>query len=111
MQAIPARDFTGSCAGEALPIATLAASTTERLHWTDQAYRWHVNDGHEVLVVLVGVVHMLTRENGQEQAHSLEVGDIFYANLARSLWHNRKVPHARCASSVKAAFDLRWQHH
>lgn len=111
MQAIPARELTASCAWEALPIATLAASTTERLHWTDQAYRWHVNDGHEVLVVLDGVVHMHTRHSGQEQVHCLEVGNIFYVNLSRRLWHNRKVPHARCASSVKAAFDSRWQHH
>ena len=27
---------------------------TVRLHWTDRPYRWHVNDGNEVFVVLDG---------------------------------------------------------
>jgi len=29
--------------------------------------------------VLDGVVHMHTRQHGQEQVHRLQVGDIFYA--------------------------------
>lgn len=79
MQTIHSQDFTGSRAWEALPIATLTGSTTVRLHWTDQPYQWHVNDGHEVFVVLDGVVDMYTRAAGQEQVHRLQVGDIFYA--------------------------------
>ncbi|MEG0318159.1 MAG: cupin, partial [Comamonas sp.] len=53
--------------------------TTVRLHWTDQPYQWHINDGPEVFVVLDGVVHMHTRSDGQESVHRLEVGDIFHA--------------------------------
>ena len=29
---------------------------TVRLHWTDQPYQWHVNDGDEVFAVLDGEV-------------------------------------------------------
>jgi len=79
MQTIHPQDFTGSRAWEALPIATLSGSTTVRLHWTDQPYQWHVNDGHEVFVVLDGVMDMHTRAAGQEQVQRLQVGDIFYA--------------------------------
>jgi hypothetical protein len=35
---------------------------TTRLHWTDQPYRWHVNDGEEVFAVL-------------------ETGDVFFADV------------------------------
>ncbi len=31
---------------------------TVRLHWTDQPYVWHVNDGPEICVVLDGAVDM-----------------------------------------------------
>ena len=79
MQTIHPKDFTGSRAWEALPIATLQGATTVRLHWTDQPYKWHVNDGYEVFVVLDGCVHMHTRTDRQEQVHVLQMGDIFYA--------------------------------
>ena len=54
---------------------------TTRLHWTDQPYRWHINDGEEVFVVLDGQVQMHYRENGTEQMALLNVGDIFYASV------------------------------
>ena len=82
MQILRPTDFTGSRAWDGLPIATLTGSTTVRLHWTDQPYHWHVNDGHEVFVVLDGVVDMHTRSDGPEpveRVHRLQVGDIFYA--------------------------------
>lgn len=53
MKIIRGKDFTGSRAWEALDIANMDGITT-RLHWTDQPYRWHVNDGEEVFVVLDG---------------------------------------------------------
>ena len=81
MQTIHPKEFTGSRAWEALPIATLQGSTTVRLHWTDQPYKWHVNDGEEVFVVLDGQVQMRYRENGEEERVMLEVGDIFYASV------------------------------
>lgn len=54
---------------------------TTRLHWTDQSYRWHVNDGEEVFVVLDGTVEMQFIKNGVEQSVVLETGDIFYASI------------------------------
>ena len=54
---------------------------TTRLHWTDQPYHWHVNDGEEVFTVLSGQVEMFYREEGVEKSVLLFSGDIFYANV------------------------------
>jgi mannose-6-phosphate isomerase-like protein (cupin superfamily) len=54
---------------------------TTRLHWTDQPYKWHINDGEEVFVVLDGSVEMFYKENGAEKSTLLYVGDIFYASV------------------------------
>jgi len=51
-----------------------------RLHWTDQPYHWHVNDGEEVFVVLDGKVDMHYREGVTERMVALGVGDIFHAS-------------------------------
>ena len=50
-----------------------------RLHWTDQPYVWHVNDGPEVFVVVDGVVDMHVRSGGTETCVRLKVGDILHA--------------------------------
>jgi mannose-6-phosphate isomerase-like protein (cupin superfamily) len=50
-----------------------------RLHWTDAPYKWHVNDGTEVFVVLQGLVDMHYRERGQEKIVQLKPGDLFIA--------------------------------
>ena len=80
MDIIRSRKFTGSRAWDALDIASMNGITT-RLHWTDQPYKWHVNDGAEVFAVLDGSVRMLYRENGVETSVDLAVGDIFYASV------------------------------
>ena len=80
MDIIRSREFTGSRAWDALDIASMNRITT-RLHWTDQPYKWHVNDGAEVFAVLDGSVRMLYRENGVETSVDLAVGDIFYASV------------------------------
>jgi mannose-6-phosphate isomerase-like protein (cupin superfamily) len=80
MKIIRPRDFTADRAWGALDIATMGGITT-RLHWTDQPYRWHVNDGQEVFVVLDGRVEMRYREDGAERSAVLEAGDIFYASV------------------------------
>lgn len=54
---------------------------TTRLHWADQPYKWHINDGEEVFIVLDGRVEMRYRENGSVQSSTLETGDIFYASI------------------------------
>ncbi|QPC86773.1 cupin [Mesorhizobium sp. NBSH29] len=78
MRTIKPKNFTGSRAWEALDVETIDQATI-RLHWTDQPYKWHVNDGPEVFVVLDGAVDMYTRTNGEEKIHILNVGDIFHA--------------------------------
>lgn len=78
MKFISPKDFKAERAWGALPIANMNGVTT-RLHWTDEPYRWHTNDGEEVFVVLEGVVEMRYRDGGVEQTRRMEAGDIFYA--------------------------------
>ncbi|MFZ6047769.1 cupin [Pseudomonas sp. CR3202] len=77
---VRSRDFTAERAWGALDIANLDG-TTVRLHWTDQPYVWHVNDGSEVFAVLDGEVEMRYREAGEERRVLLGVGDIFHAEV------------------------------
>lgn len=78
MKKITATDFTGKFAWDALDIAHIPNASI-RLHWTDQPYKWHINDGEEVFVVLQGEVEMYTRNDTREQIWPLQVGDIFHA--------------------------------
>lgn len=64
----------------ATDIAKMGGVTT-RLHWTDQPYKWHVNDGEEVFAVLDGRVEMRYREAGVEHSTILETGDVFHASV------------------------------
>ena len=80
MRFISPKDFTANRAWDALPIANMNGVTT-KLHWTDQPYHWHINDGEEVFVVLDGVVEMHYRDGGQESIRRMAAGDIFYVGL------------------------------
>jgi mannose-6-phosphate isomerase-like protein (cupin superfamily) len=80
MEVIRGKKFKSERAWGAKTIANMHGITT-RLHWTDKPYKWHVNDGEEVFVVLDGVVEMHYRDDGKEKIISLEVGDIFYASV------------------------------
>ncbi|MDJ0749562.1 MAG: cupin domain-containing protein [Woeseiaceae bacterium] len=79
MKFFSASNFTGTSAWDALPIANMRGITTQ-LHWTDQPYRWHVNDGEEVFVVLDGEIDMYYKEGDVERTRRMEVGDIFFAS-------------------------------
>ncbi len=79
MRKISPGDFVGSRAWEAMSIETISGSTTVRLHWSDRPYKWHVNDGPEVFVVLDGEVDMHARIDGETIIHKLRVGDVFHA--------------------------------
>ncbi|MCW5774168.1 MAG: cupin [Rhodospirillaceae bacterium] len=72
------REFTADRAWGALDLAEIDGATV-RLHWTDQPYRWHVNDGPEVFVVLDGTVEMRYREAGAEKRVLLKPADLFVA--------------------------------
>ncbi|SES95217.1 cupin domain-containing protein [Pseudomonas graminis] len=80
MNIIRSKDFTGDRPWAALDIANMNGITT-RLHWTDQPYKWHVNDGQEVFVVLDGQVEMRFKQDGVEEKTVLQTGDIFYASI------------------------------
>ena len=54
---------------------------TARLHWTDQPYRWHVNDGAELFCVLDGEVDMHDRLDGSEHVARRAAGDMFVAEI------------------------------
>lgn len=94
MKIIRSASFTAERAWGALDIANMNGITT-RLHWTDQPYKWHINDGQEVFVVLDGKVDMHYRENGVEQSTLLQVGDIFHAEVG-----TEHVAHPRGAARV-----------
>lgn len=78
MRIIDARTFRPDRPWAALDIAVIGGATV-RLHWTDRPYRWHVNDGEEVFVVLDGTVDMQVRRNGVVESHRLTPGTVFYA--------------------------------
>lgn len=80
MKVIRGSTYRAERAWGAIDIANMEGITT-RLHWTDQPYRWHVNDGEEVFAVLTGRVEMRYREAGVEQRVVLEPGDVFHATV------------------------------
>ena len=63
MQSWSSKDFTADRAWGALDIANFSG-TTVRLHWTDQPYIWHINDGQEVFAVMDGQVAMHVKVDG-----------------------------------------------
>ncbi|MDG9671166.1 MULTISPECIES: cupin [unclassified Hahella] len=78
MKVIRSKEFTADRAWGALDIANMSGVTC-RLHWTDQPYKWHVNDGEEVFAVLDGTVDMHYKDQGEVKIATLQCGDIFYA--------------------------------
>ncbi|MCA3323593.1 MAG: cupin [Roseomonas sp.] len=74
------RSFKATRAWGARDFAEIEGATV-RLHWTDQPYIWHVNDGAEVFVVLDGAVEMKYRLNGQEHSVRLGPTDVFVADI------------------------------
>ena len=80
MRLIKPESYTGDRAWDALEVERFDAATV-RMHWTDQPYIWHVNEGEEVFAVLDGVVDMHYREDGTEKIVTLETGDVFFAGI------------------------------
>jgi len=73
-----ARRFTADRPWGARDLAEIDGASV-RLHWSDQPYRWHVNDGREVFLVLDGQVDMHYREAGVEKVVRLGPADMFIA--------------------------------
>ena len=73
-----AKEFASTSAWGARNLAEIQGVSV-RLHWTDVPYKWHVNDGPEVFVVMDGQVEMHYRESGCENVVLLDTGHIFIA--------------------------------
>ena len=73
---IRSADFTATRAWGGLDITEMNGISV-RLHWTDEPYKWHINDGEEVFAVMDGVVEMHYKERGEAKSVLLETGDIF----------------------------------
>lgn len=80
MRFLDADAFTSDRPWGGLDIAEIENATI-RLHWSDEPYIWHVNDGPEVFVVLDGVVNMHYRVDGEERVETLRPGRICYAEI------------------------------
>ncbi len=80
MRFVENKSFRADRAWGALDIAEIESATV-RLHWTDKPYKWHVNDGEEVFVVLDGIVDMHYRQAGEELVQRMQVGDICHAEI------------------------------
>tara|TARA_Y100000815_G_C13189835_1_gene442544 strand:+ start:236 stop:589 length:354 start_codon:yes stop_codon:yes gene_type:complete len=93
MQVIRSHEFTAERAWGALDIANMNGITT-RLHWTNEPYKWHINNGEEVFVVLSGQVEMLYKQHGEVCAELLNPGGYLFCQC----WHG-----ACCASQGRSA--------
>ncbi|HEX3432082.1 MAG TPA: hypothetical protein VHT03_14470 [Rhizomicrobium sp.] len=75
-----ARTFVADRAWGAEDLAEVDGATV-RLHWTEKPYKWHVNNGAEVFVVLDGLVEMRYRDGGAERRVVLKASDMFIADI------------------------------
>ena len=75
-----AREFRAQRAWGARDVAEIDGATV-RLHWSDEPYEWHRNDGAEVFAVVAGEVEMRYREAGAEKSVMLQAGDLFVADI------------------------------
>jgi mannose-6-phosphate isomerase-like protein (cupin superfamily) len=73
-----AREFRAERAWGARDLAEIDGATA-RLHWTDQPYRWHENDGTELFCVVDGAVDMHYVDADKERVVRLNPGDMFVA--------------------------------
>ena len=64
MEIIRSKNFKSEKAWGAKDIASMNG-VTSRLHWTDEPYIWHINDGEEIFAVMDGRVEMKYREKDQ----------------------------------------------
>ena len=80
MEITISKDFKPNEAWDSKLISNMDGITT-KLHWTDKPYKWHINDGEEIFVVLDGKVNMFYKENNEKKSSILNIGDIFYASV------------------------------
>ena len=78
-----ASEFSADRAWGAQDITNIEGASI-KLHWSDEPYIWHENDGEEVFVVLDGSVVMKSRikdnqGNWQISERIMMIGDICHA--------------------------------
>ena len=78
MRFIESSTYTADRPWGALDLAEIDGATI-RLHWTNEPYIWHINDGPEVFLVLDGAVDMHYRDEEGEHIDRLTPGRICYA--------------------------------
>ncbi len=72
--------FTADKAWGALDLVEIEGASA-RLHWSDQPYKWHTNDGAELFCVIAGKVDMYYRLDGEERVVRLGPGHMFVADV------------------------------
>jgi mannose-6-phosphate isomerase-like protein (cupin superfamily) len=72
-----ARRFTAAASWDGPTIATIGHAAV-KLRWTDRPFRWHVNDGEEVFVVIDGTVDMHVRDAAGEHVITLNPGELLH---------------------------------
>ena len=75
-----ARSFRADRAWGARDLVEIEGATA-RLHWTDQPYKWHINDDAELFCVVDGSVDMHYRQDGGVLVARLDAGDMFVADV------------------------------
>jgi mannose-6-phosphate isomerase-like protein (cupin superfamily) len=75
VELVDARTYRATRPWGARDITSLVDASV-RLHWTNEAYHWHVNSDTEVFVVIDGRVDMHVREGGTEKVVPLASGAI-----------------------------------
>jgi mannose-6-phosphate isomerase-like protein (cupin superfamily) len=78
MRVFRTKKFVGDRPWQALDVANMSGITS-RIHWTNEPYRWHINDGEEVFAVLDGCIEMKYHQQGVEKSITLNAGDVFFA--------------------------------
>ena len=80
MEIIKSKEFKSNVSWGSKLISNMNGITT-KLHWIDTPYKWHINNGEEVFVVLDGKVKMFYKEDEEKKSSILKIGDIFYASV------------------------------
>jgi mannose-6-phosphate isomerase-like protein (cupin superfamily) len=77
MRRFNGRRFTAAAAWDGPTIATIPRAAV-KLRWADQPFRWHVNDGEEVFVVIDGTVDMHVRDARGDCIVTLNAGEMLH---------------------------------
>lgn len=94
MLLVDASAFTADRPWGAMDLAAVPNATV-RLHWTDEPYIWHINDGTEAFIVVDGIVDMHVRVGGEVTVHELKAGTVFVAEPG-----DEHVAHPRGAARI-----------